>query len=436
MGRLAKSLVVVVDCSGLSVSAREDLFMNSRDRLSNGELRKAVEEELEEAIGKHPGLRELRERRRSQEIAERLQDSKPLENVLESIFKSSPTLSKLFLFGQRLSRPHRADGVSNQPGGGHGGDSGKGEFKGHPHPSFFRFFEQKYGETLQRSAELGRRCRIRFETDVENCYFERRNLPGHYHVEIVEGPLEGIDVDHNLTLFNGIANWSFNLPEDRLSAGDEVTLECTVTDDSLIEPFVNLAKIIIAEKHEGGEGEGRKKGKDGGGEKDKGGSGTSGTGGKGKLPGQDSQGGLSMPPIIEVQQGDRSWTTHSFDETTACKVIDDGDDESQPKYSFYVNIDNIFLRTDMKGSNVDVAVTKKKFIWGNVLVGLALIHERRSRKSKGTGIGESNNDEMLMSDVVESTTRALAPFLVPMIDYLGALGSDDNASLALRGDDE
>lgn len=46
MGRLAKSLLVSVECSVLSVGAREDLFMNSRDRLSNGELRKAVEEEL------------------------------------------------------------------------------------------------------------------------------------------------------------------------------------------------------------------------------------------------------------------------------------------------------------------------------------------------------------------------------------------------------
>ena len=48
MGRLAKSLLVIVDCSQLTVAAREDLFMNSRDRLSNGELRKAIEEELED----------------------------------------------------------------------------------------------------------------------------------------------------------------------------------------------------------------------------------------------------------------------------------------------------------------------------------------------------------------------------------------------------
>lgn len=432
MGRLAKSLIVSVDCSGLSVGAREDLFMNSRDRLSNGELRKAVEEELEDVISKHPGLRELRERRRNQEIADRLQDSKPLENVLESILKSSPALSKLFLFGQRLSRPH-SGGDANNKGGGRGADTGKGEFKGRTHPSFFRFIQHKYGETLKRNAEIGRRCRIKFETDVENGYFERRNLPGQYRAKVVDGVLKGFEVDHNLTLFNGIANWSFSLPEDRLNVGDEVTLECIVNDESLVKPFVNVAQINIVSKHAGGDSEGDRKSKKGGGEKDVGGSGPSGTGGKGTLPGQDSASGFSMPPILEVKQDDDNWVKYSFDESTACKVIDDGE-ESQPELTFYVNVDNIFVRTDMKGGEADVALTKKKFIWGNVLVGLALIHDQRTRKAKSLSGGDT--DEVSVADVVERTTRALAPFLVPMIDYLGALSPDENITSGQRGDDE
>lgn len=434
MGRIAKSLIVSVDCSGLSVGAREDLFMNSRDRLSNGELRKAVEEELEDVISKHPGLRELRERRRNKEIADRLQDSKPLENVLESILKSSPALSKLFLFGQRLSRPHSGGDTNNQ-GGGYGGGAGKGEFKGRPHPSFFRFIQHKYGEELKRNAELGRRCRIKFETDVENGYFERRNLPGQYRTKVGEGTLKGFEVDHNLTLFNGVANWSFSLPEDRLNIGDEVALECTVSDGSLIEPFVNVARVNIVGKHDSDGGEGHKKGREGGGEKGEGGSGPGGSGGKGALPGQDSTGGFSMPPISEVKRGDNNWIEHGFDESTASKVIDDGD-ESQPKLTFYVNVDNIFLRTDMKGSEADVALVKKKFIVGNVLVGLALIHEYRSRKGKSASSSEGDSDEVPIAVVVERTTRALAPFLVPMIDYLGALSLDDNSASGQRGDDE
>jgi hypothetical protein len=50
-------------------------------------------------VSRHPGLRELRERRRGEEISERLQDSRPLEDVIGSILKSSPTLARLFLLG-------------------------------------------------------------------------------------------------------------------------------------------------------------------------------------------------------------------------------------------------------------------------------------------------------------------------------------------------
>lgn len=436
MGRLAKSLIVVVDCSGLTVGAREDLFMNSRDRLSNGELRKAVEGELEDVIGRHPGLRDLRERRRNQEIEERLEDSKPLENVLESILKSSPTLSKLFLFGQRLSRPHRADQANNEKGGGQGGDKGRGEYKGRQHPTYFRFFDEKDGVVLSRNAELGRRCRIRFETDAENGYFERTNVPGHYHVEVIEGPLEGIELDHNLILFDGVANWSINLPEDRLNAGDEITVECTVTDDSLLEPFVNVARIRIAGLQARVGGKGKRKKLDGGGEEAEEGTGPDGSSGKGTKTGLDGEGGLTLPPIIEVKEGDQNWATHSFDDSTACKMIDDSEDD-KPRFTFYVNVDNVFLRTDMKGGDADVALTKKKFIWGNVLVGLALIHDYRSRKKKrSSGDSENDSNEVTVSDAVESTTRALAPFLVPMIDYLGALTDEESFGLAQQGDDE
>src|SRR5439155_14030561 len=205
MGRLASSLLVLVDCSRLSVGAREDLFMNSRDRLSNGELRKAIEDQLEELIGKHPGLRELRDARRSEEIAERLEDSRPLEDVLDAILKSSPSLAKLFLLGQRLSRPHRAasDGSSTTAGDGTG--AGVGAYRGKQHPTFFRFHHKTDGEILGRTCETGRRCRIKFETDVENEYFSRASTPGRYHVEIVEGSIEGADLDHSLTLHNGVA---------------------------------------------------------------------------------------------------------------------------------------------------------------------------------------------------------------------------------------
>jgi hypothetical protein len=436
MSRLAKSLVVVVECSNISVGAREDLFMNSRDRLSNKDLRKAIEEELEELISKHPGLRELREHRRNEEIKERLQDSRPLEDVIGSILRSSPTLARLFLLGQRLSQPHRSSETGGANGNDGGADPGPAEFHGRKHPTFFRFFKKSEKDTLLRNAELGRRCRIKFETDVENDYFSRADLPGHYHVELLEGPIEGADLDHSLTLHNGVGNWSINLPEDELSEGDELTIQCSVTDDVIASPFVNIAKVRIVEKSESTK---TKRGKR---TSNKGTGDTGNAGGESgddQTEGEKTAGGIQMPAIIEVKQNDENWQRHGFDDKTACKVLEDavGDEEDERStYTFYVNIDNLFLKTDMKGAADDVAVMKAKFIYGNVLIGLALIHDHRNRQNGGRQERSEDSAEETIESLVERTTRATGPFLVPMIDYLGALSAEEVASMGQVGDEE
>jgi len=436
MGRLAKSLLIVVECSNLSVDAREDLFMNSRDRLSSHELRKAIEDALEDLIGKHQGLRELRARRQSEEIADRLEDSKPLEEVLESILKSSPTLEKLFLLGQRLSRPHKAGSRGDREGGGEGSDDGGGEFRGKPHPTVFHFHKRGAGEMLSRGAEQGKRCRIRFETDVVNDYFSRDANRGRYNVEIITGAMEGMELDNTLTLHNGVANWSVSIPEE-VEVGDELTLQCTVNDDAIPDPFVNVAKLKVVAPSRTEGGAGGRESRTGRGQKGSGGSGTGGTAGTQGNDGPLEPSGIQMPKIIKVKEDDEPWREHGFDEHTACKIMEDAEtegDEERSVYTFYVNVSNIALRTDMKHGADDVALKESKFIYGNVLVGLALIHQHRTCPVPKDDGDESGNQTV--EAAVDRTTRALGPFLVPMIDYLGALTADQAAGLAQAGDDE
>lgn len=430
MQRLAPSLLVIVDCSDLSVGAREDLFMNSRDRLSNGELRKAIEEELEEAIGRHPGLKALQDRRRSEEISKRLAESKPLEDVLGGILKSSPALSALFLRGTRLSKPHRQSGGKDGAAGG-GTEPGAGDFVGLLHPSYFRFFGKADGVELNRTAELGRRCRIRFETDAANDYFSRPEVRGQFHMEVVDGPLEGVDIDHNLTLHDGIANWSINLPEDSLVVGDAVTVTCTINDPTLVEPFVNVAKIVMGPKTDDAttttpttprKAKGTKEGKGGG-------------TGNDDPKGEPAPGGLEMPHIIKVKNGDSNWVRYKFDDKDSCYPVDDTPiGQTQQAFTFYVNVDNVFLGTEMKGNADVVRLIEAKFTYACVLVGLALIHDSRNTVTRSTG--ETTQNERPIPEQVRSVTRALGPFLVPMIDNLGALTDDQITGLAQQGDDD
>ena len=108
----------------------------------------------------------------------------------------------------------------------------------------FRFAKTPHADRIHRSAEQGRKCRIKFETDVVNDYFTRALVPGSYNAGVLEGPTEGLDVSHNLVLHDGVANWSIAVPDD-IEVGKELTVQCTVTDATLIEPFVNIAVIKV-----------------------------------------------------------------------------------------------------------------------------------------------------------------------------------------------
>jgi len=427
MGRLADSLLLIIDCSDISYRAREKLFMNSRDRLRNNELRKALESELEDIIHRHPALRELKERRKSQEIAERLDDSKPLEDVLKSILKSSPSLSALFLTGTRLSKPHKPRRTGKKNGKGGGTEDGEEAFQGKDHPTIFKFKNKPYGKLLSRACEMERRSRIQFETDVHNDYFSRQVNAGRVMVEVLEGDCSEEDIDWSLTLHDGTASASVTISA-ALVVGQVITLQFTIDDDTLLDPFVNVAKLHVKPK------------------KDR--SGGNGKIGKRKHSGNGAishEGGIQLPEFWKVREPE--WDQHGFDRHSACMIIQDEDEQNanQDVYSFYINVDNVYLRTDMKSTREDPRLCEAKFIYGNVLIGLGLIKDYRDRENNAKANGGQDNsvgscqpwnEDFSVEQYVRQTTRALSPFILPMIDNLGSLSEEDVATEGQIGDDE
>lgn len=424
LGRLSDSLLVMVDCSEISVDAREDLFMNSRDRLSQHELRKDIEAEIEEILSKHVKLKQLANARTEQEIGKRLADSKPLEQVLRSLLKSSPTLASLFREGKRIGNP-----FNRKPGDQQGGRNGEGRGKGGPTPgeeafvgkklpTFFRFYQKKSGETLERNCEFGRRCRLKLETDVENEYFARSSNRGWYEVETIEttgGRHEGLNPQNSMLLHDGVAHWSIVLPED-VEVGETITLQLTVSDDTLNDPFTNVVRLAVGPQVERPGGPGGKRR-------------SSSSGGGGEQPA-----GIEMPRVILVKEDD--WPKHEFDKISACKIMQENDGS----YTFYINIDNLYLRHEMKYSKDDPLLLEAKFKYGNVLVALAMIQDHQEfwnrRNAAAEQPGTPSNGDVPVESRVFDTTRALAPFMVPMINYLGALSREDVAVAAAAGDEE
>jgi len=380
---LEDSILVLADCTEFDGRAKEDLFMTSRDRLCHGELRSKIEEGLEELLKKHQGLRELKERRRREEIEGKLGDAKPLLETIEKIIKKSPTLSKLFIKGAKLTNPFDLRGVKEQKA-----------FEGKEYPTFFKLKED-YPVEKPKYCPINGKFRIQFETDAENEYFTRESNPGKFYICTNEEEIN----DFSLNLWNGLASLTVKLPAGT-NVGDTIHFECKVEDIAHTEPFYNEFYVVVerAQKNVGG-GQGR----------------------EGKPPsmedGEDREiaSHLDLPNIVEVRKND--WEKYGFDKEDALLTKYGGEEEG---YDFYVNMDNIHLQSEMKGrAKVDPKLLEAQYMYGMVLIGLALLKEFENNEKQL--VEEEESTEKKISIVA----RSISPFLLPMISSLGELGVEE-----------
>lgn len=414
---IADSILVTVDCSLISGRAREKLFMNSRDRLLHGDLKSKIEEQLEEMLRQHQGLRALKEKRRAEEVQSKLENEKPLEDVLKSLLEHSPTLSNLFLQGLRASNPFKTLKVKEE----------EKEFRGKKHPTYFKFKDKDYGRELRRDCHINQRARIVFETDAVNDYFSRTDDTGQFTLEVVyEGSGSPVLDFVGPNLQNGIATLTVRLP-DNCDIGDMLRFRAAVNDPTLVKPFNNVFIIDVKEEVEtnGGKG-GRRKPPSG----DKGND-------------REVATGIALPNIIPIYELDWPNQNPAFDKYTALRVgiSDVGENASghngdrHDVFDFKINMDNLFFKSELKDSGGDAQLIRARWKYGLVLVGLALLHDD-AQKQKSVEASESSEDEAgpNIERRVEDFTKAVAPVLLPMINSLGSLDVEPSMASATAGE--
>jgi hypothetical protein len=419
--RLRDSLLVLVDCSSLGPVQREDLFMSSRDRLSKKPVRYEVEREIEQMLSENPELKRLQQKRREQDVESKLSEERPLEEVIGKVLKASPTLKTLFLHGQRLAKPF-SNGGGGRKGNNGGSDEGNGDFKGKRHPTYFKIQDIPYKEVYKRNCEKGRRCRIKFETDVENEYFDRPEDQGHFDLEIIESSKDMSSPSYSLVLEDGKAFLNMALPEE-VEFDDWFTIQTTVNDSTLLDPFVNIIKLRVLSKmiHKPGAKVPGKKRKGGG---------------KGN---NTSSQGIKLPKVEPVRQDDKHWRKYKFTMETACHVISDPievDGKMQLEHVFYINMDNNSLRTEIKYSKQDPRLLEAKFKYGNVLLGLGMLYQADNNElNNNAGNNDKDQQAGMVQDQIKQVSKAVAPVLLPMIDQLAGLNEDDIEAFSITGED-
>jgi len=384
---LSDSILMVVDCSKIDRRMQEDLFMNSRDRLGGGPLQNEIEKQLEDVIRNHQGLRALRSQRRQEDIKDKLQDSKPLADVLENIIKKSPSLTSLFLHGTRIKNPFKLDDVKEQGG-----------FDGKEFPTYFKL-SKDYSQKNPKSCPVNRRFRIQYETDAKNDYFNRDKEPGDLVLEIKGSPIK----DYSLNLWNGLATLTISLPQD-VKVGDKLCFQVKVSDITRVEPF--LSEFFIKIDHL------QKNTENGGGKRKR---------SLNNDEGHDRQSSsyLDIPTVIRVRKDE--WEEYKFKQDSALLVKD----AAEEGYVFFINMDNVYLQTEIKGSaKIDPKLLEARFEYGMVLLGISLLDFEEKRK-KDDGLVQKN-DEMSIYDRISFFTKAISPTLLPMISSLGQLVEIDD----------
>jgi hypothetical protein len=395
MKPLADDMLVFVDCDQLSDDVREDLFMPSRDRLTDNAFKADLIDGLEQAIKSDETLRQLRNKRQQERISEKLKDDRPLTDVLQALIKSSPNLTQLLQLGQRISAPFNTLPT---------GAGQEKEFKGEIYPTFFKLKGVEYGELYKRNCPISNRMKLTFETDARDDYFRRRIERGDFtlvHVDKSGAEVNASYVGPNLK--SGIASVMASLPDDA-EVGDMLTYIARVEDTRA--SFENRIEVTVkppAEHHSGGHGDRKPPQPKPGHERE--------------IPRQ-----LATPHIERIYRDQWEAQKPPFDEFTALRVEVTGyeGEKENEVYAFQINVDNTPLLNEIKQRRLDDAPARNQFLYANVLVGLSMLLQE---KQSGGAWQFGNGDYKLppIEARIEATCRALAPFMLA----LTSLGLED-----------
>lgn len=242
---LKNHLLIHVDCTEMKYDFRKELFMASRDRLKEGEetqqLRWYLANELSKADGR---LAEIEKKRKQ---AVEIDTSASTQKLLKDFTKNMPFDSELMkLLSQTFKLDLKQDKLAKEK------DEKKGH-RSHEHdevpfqpkrfPTFFRLKANNNGLTEVAKIPLNGDKTIRFQTDVENDYFDRIEEPGELKIALLklnENQINGGDRSGEpkeiTDLFNisssspqnGLIQLNFN-PKKTINVGDSVQVKVTLT---------------------------------------------------------------------------------------------------------------------------------------------------------------------------------------------------------------
>lgn len=239
---LKDHVLIHVDCSNLHPDFRDELFMASRDRLKDGEEAKELKAMLAKHLSKGKLLELFKFRKDNlaldgedtnellKNMAKNLSFNKELMNLIQQTFKlEMPKKTQ-----QEKDKEKQKDEKNRE--------KEQTPFNPKRFPTFFRIKGAKEEVPLIK-IPLGNDKSVKFETNVENRYFDRVDEPGELQISILnfkpndlEGGVRGTVPTNPTSLISisqtspdkGLIKIIFH-PEKEINVGDAFEIKATLT---------------------------------------------------------------------------------------------------------------------------------------------------------------------------------------------------------------
>lgn len=240
MNLLKSHLLIHVDCTHMDMDFRKELFMASRDRLKDGEETRALRDFLAKKLGASDGRLAEIDKARKDSLSVEESDTKEL---LKSFTKSLPLNSDLM---KLLNQTFKLDQIDEKKRKGDGPKQKekieREPFKPQRFPTSFKLRLPEQGGVKAVNIPRGSEKTLRFDTDVENHYFDRIEEPGELKIALVTYKTnENVGGDQsgqpkaitdllniqNSSPQNGTIRVSLN-PKATVRVGDEIQMKVTL----------------------------------------------------------------------------------------------------------------------------------------------------------------------------------------------------------------
>lgn len=242
MNLLKNHLLIHVDCTNMKYDFRKELFMASRDRLKDGKETRALRKFLAEKLGaKGSQLFEISKHRKDSISIGGENTSELLKNFTQNLPINSD-LRKLLGNAFKLEEKKKpAPSPQTKPS-----KTQKEEKPFHPqrYPSYLKLMAKNDGEKAVAKIPLGGEKTLKFETDVEDEYFDRVDDPGDLQISLLnfkpndstggnaQGKPSGIEEVFNVVKSSpneGTIRVVLS-PKKEVQVGDAVQVKVTLSD--------------------------------------------------------------------------------------------------------------------------------------------------------------------------------------------------------------